>query len=272
MRVIVFFLFNVILLFNSSAQNGIPPHAGARGMAMGGTGVIFQDAYSLFGNQAGMAHLKELSVVAFAERRFSSVGINGAAAGVAYPMGNGTFGLQFQYFGIDLYNEQKVGLSYARKLMDNLSIGAQFNYLNTKIKDYGNKGVVTFEVGFLATVTKEITLGAHIYSPMRVELIQDENLPTILKFGGAYRPSKKVMLTVEAEKDIDFDLMIKGGIEYFVHPSVAIRVGGSSHPTLVTFGAGFRLKNGMSIDIASSYHQTLGFSPGFSIHHSFAKK
>lgn len=260
------------LFFYGFAQNGIPPQAGAKGMAMGNTGVVFKDVYSIFGNQAGLAYVEDISVVAFGERRFGSVGINNLAAGVAYPIANGSFGLQFNYFGIDLYNEQKVGLSYARRLMEKLSIGVQFDYLNTKITDYGSKGVITFEIGALAELTKEISIGVHLFSPMRVEIIENENLPTLLKLGASYQPSEKVALVIEAEKDIDFDLILKAGIEYYIHPSVVIRVGGSSNPTLVTFGAGFQLKSGVSIDVASSYHQSLGFSPGFSARYAFAKK
>ncbi len=249
----------------------MPPQAGARGIAMGNSGVIFKDVYSLFSNQAGLAYLEEVYVVAFGERRFGTSGINGAAAGIAYPIANGTFGLQLQYFGIDLYNEQRVGLAYARKLMDNLSLGIQFDYLNTKITDYGNKGLLTFEIGMLAQVSKQLSLGLHLYSPMRVEIIDGENLPTLLKLGMGYQASKKVLVTIEAEKDIDFDLIIKGGVEYYLHPAVAIRIGAANNPTLVSFGTGFRLKDGISIDLASSYHQTLGFSPGFSMRYAFNK-
>ena len=268
MRLITFFLF-ILMGPLGFAQNGIPPQAGARGIAMGNSGVIFKDVYSLFSNQAGLAYLEEVSVVAFGERRFGTVGINGAAAGIAYPVANGTFGLQLQYFGIDLYNEQRIGLAYARKFIDQLSIGVQFDYLNTNITDFGNKGLLTFEIGMLAQITKELSLGIHLFSPMRVEIIEGENLPTLLKFGMGYQPSKKVLVTLEAEKDIDFDVVIKGGIEYYLHSAVALRIGAANNPTLVTFGAGFQINEGFNIDVASSYHQTLGFSPGFSLSYAF---
>lgn len=249
----------------SFAQNGTPLPASARGMGMGNTGVAASDANSIFSNPAGLAFISGTQFSLFGEQRFAGTGINNMAVGASHTVGPGTFGLMVQYFGISDYNEQKVGLSYARKLFEKLSLGVQFDYINTRIREYGNAGVFTFELGFSAPLNKEITVGGRIFSPMRVSLTEGEELPGVLGVGFSYTPSKKVTFNGEVEKSIENDLVIRAGIEYQLHPVVAIRVGGNANPTLATFGAGFKINENFHIDVATSYHQVLGISPGFGV-------
>ncbi len=133
--------------FSLSAQNGTPAPAGARGAAMGGTGLTFTDLNSAFRNQAGLAFVENPGAMVVGERRFMNSPVNTLSAAAAYPSEFGTFALTLNYFGIDAFNEQKIGLAYARQLFDNLAIGVQFDYLNTQIQDYGSSGAITFEAG-----------------------------------------------------------------------------------------------------------------------------
>ncbi len=261
----------VALLFFSTpffAQNGLPATSGARGLGMGNVGTTFQDIYSAFGNQAGLAHLKEASFAIHAERRFLVEGINSVSAAFAYPTNSGTFGLSINYFGYGEYNEQKIGLNYARKLFDKVSIGAQFDYLGTNFNDpiYGNRASFTFELGVQAKLMKEFLVGAHIFSPVRIQLTDDsrDNIPTQFKVGLTYLPSDKLSVTAEVEKDIDFPVSVGVGMEYFLIDKLAVRAGIGTEPTQTSFGLGVYL-NSVNIDFASSYHWVLGFTPSISV-------
>jgi len=253
------------------AQNGTPQIAGAKGMAMANASVAVKDVGSIFSNQAGMAFVLNPEAIVYGERRFELSDLNQVAAAVVFPSELGAFGLQMSYFGFDLYNEQKIGIAYARRLMDKLSLGVQFDWLNTQIANYGNKGVITFEIGLMSPITSNLTIGVHLYSPMRVELIEGEELPPVFKVGLAYEASKKVLLTAEVEKESDLNPNVKAGLEYLIHPSLAIRLGVASNPSLFSFGLGYRINNQFFIDVASSYHQDLGFSPSISVRYAFAK-
>ena len=148
-----------LLLFASAclfAQNNQSPLAGARGAAMGNTGILFTDINSAFVNQAGLTNLDGLAATVFAERRFLNSPINNISGAIAAPVGFGTFALTINSFGIENYQEQKIGLAYARKLLNGLSIGAQFDYLSTNIPQYGNAGVFTFEVGMQAKLLNNL--------------------------------------------------------------------------------------------------------------------
>jgi len=53
--------------------------------------------------------------------------------GFAIPILAGTIGFNFHYFGTAEIRQNKIGLTYARKLSESLSIGGQFDWLSTQI-------------------------------------------------------------------------------------------------------------------------------------------
>lgn len=268
-RPLLFFLLIIFWLnsfpFLSLAQNGIPPIAGARGAALGQTGLTFTDIYSIFSNQAGLAFLESFSGGVQAERRFMLSEIQSLSAAAALPTASGTFGISLNYYGFEDFNEQRIGLAYARKLYSKMSIGAQFLFLNTRIPEYGNAGNFTFEVGLLMEIVPQLLAGFHVYSPIRVETVDKENLPTLLSLGLSYKPSEKVNINAEVQKDIEFKLRVKSGIEYQAADSFLLRIGIGTEPTLISFGVGYHIQENIAIDLASSYHQVLGFTPSIGV-------
>ena len=275
MRILSILLFSVLFVSSTQitvfAQNGTPSNAGSRGLAMANASVTFQDINSIFSNQAGLGFMSDLSGTIFGESRFlvqEMKMINGA---FAYPTASGTFGLSLSYFGFDAYNEQKIGIAYARKLMDVLTIGAQIDYLSTRIQEYGNSSNFTFELGVQARLLNMFRVGAHVFSPIRIEVADGEIIPTILKVGAAWEGSEKVVISAEVEKDIDFPVSFKAGLEYFVVDQLALRAGVSTEPVQNSFGIGLYLGN-LIIDVGTAYHQVLGFSPSIGISFVNAKK
>ena len=267
MRKYLLSLFFVGTVLMSFAQNGIPQNAGARGAGMANASLTFTDINSIFTNQAGLGYLEHLSFTAYGERRFLPAdGLNSFLFGAAYPHKSiGTIGLSVHYFGYDRYNEQKIGLAYARKLFKRMSIGAQFNYIATRIGGgYGTAHSFTFEIGILAKVTKHFHLAAHAFSPARIELRNGDALPSIFKLGAAYLPSDKVRLTAEIEKDLENPFNGRFGVEYNPISILYIRAGVSTSPLMASFGLGIHMK-GLKIDVATSYHTVLGFTPSLSL-------
>lgn len=253
-------------------QNGLPMVAGARGAGMGNASIGFQDVHSLFGNQAGLAHLDQVAFTAIGESRYIDFGIRSLAAGMGYPTNAGTFGLAVQYFGIQEYNEQKVGLAYGRKLFDQLSIGVQMDYLRLQIPDYGSRNLFTFELGLQSQVSKRLLLGFHTFSPVQVEIIAEEFLPSVFRLGAAYKVSSKLNIAAELEKDINFPVEVHVGLEYALIEALLLRVGVQTEPSELSLGLGYRLQDKLLIDVAASYHQFLGVSPTFNVSYLLNKK
>ncbi len=249
-------------------QNHAPSATGAKGLAMGNIRTVSTDATSLFGNQAGLAQLTKKNAFVFGENRFLLPNVNQFSAGFALPTTSGSFGFAVQYFGFDGYNEQKIGLAFARKLTQKLSIGAQMDYLNLRIPEYGNSGKVTFELGIQAQISQKLMIGTHIFSPITIDWNETEVVPTIFAIGGRYQPSKKLTLSAEVEKDFEYPLNVKFGLDYQIIEPLSFRVGFSTFPVQNSFGIGLHLKN-MTIDLASVFHPILGVSSGISISQNF---
>jgi len=267
--------FLIILLFVplfSSGYNNTPE--GGRSAAMGNASVALADFWSLQNNQAGMAFFNQPAAGFYFENRFLVKEMSLRTGGAVLPVGDGVFGLKISYFGYELFNESKIGLGYARKFGDYFSAGLQLDYLHTGLgNEYGKKGVVTFEAGLMSKINPNLTLGAHVFNPIHAKFVEyaDERIPAVLRVGAAYSFDRTVTLTIEAEKETDFDPSLRFGAEYRIIDEIYVRGGFSSNPGQYTFGFGINL-NRFKIDFASSIHEVLGFSPQFSAVYFFNSK
>lgn len=255
-----------------TAQNGQTIASGARGAAMSNTSVTFQDVFALTKNQAGIAFLQQASVGTIAEQRFLSNDIRQVGFVAALPSAFGSFGLLVQHFGFDTYNEQKVGFAYSRKLSERFALGAQFDYLNTRIAGYGNQGVLTFEAGIQAEVLDDFWIGAAIFNPVRTQAQDAIGIinTTTFNFGAAYLFSNKITIAAEVENDFQTPAVVSMGLDYQLAEQISLRLGISSVTASSSFGVGVRLQK-VQLDFAATYHQVLGFTPTFSMHYTFDK-
>lgn len=257
MKNILTFCF-LISVFSAFGQYATATPIGA-GMAH--ATVALQSPVALFNNQAGLVGLKKLAVVVAAEQRFLLPELQSVAVGAALPTKSGTFGIMAQSFGYEEFRQQKIGLSFARKLWNSLSVGAQFDYFQTRIPEYGNRGTFTFEAGVQANISKTLMVGAHVFSPAQVEIAEGENLPTIFRLGLAWSASERLVVCTEIEKDLDFKPRWRTGLSYQPLHALSIRAGYATEPSMLFFGVGFNFGNSLQADMAGSFHQTLGFSP-----------
>lgn len=256
-RLILFLLIS-LLGFNLTAQYNV---YGARAAGFGNSSVSLQGINAVFTNQAGLTSVEKLSALAFVGQRYFISELKDFRFGAALPTRSGTFGISAGQFGMEEFKQQKIGFSYARRMLENLSFGAQFDYVNLRIAEYGSRGVLTFEAGLLIQISRQLMAGTHLFSPAKVELAKGESLPTIYRFGFSYLPSEKVVLSLELEKEISFPLRFKSGFEYRAASSIYLRGGINISPNVATMGLGYTLKSGIRIDIATQYHQIIGFSP-----------
>ncbi len=263
----IYAMMAVCTLFSAArAQNGSPGIAGAYGAGMGNAGATYYGVYSAFSNQAGLAMMDDTQFGAaiFAERRFLLAEMQNVGFAAALPTKSGTFAVSATNFGDKRYSEQRAGLAYARKLGKNLALGAQFDYIGTRIAEYESTASLTFEVGMQARVLKKIRLGAHIFSPMRVKLNAIDYIPTILSLGVGYEANKKLLLTGGFEQDLRNQPVGRVGVDYKIVEALSIRAGVSTNPAQSSFGIGLNIKP-VQIDIAAQYHPILGFTPSISL-------
>ncbi len=259
MQKIIFFFLS-FFSFSLFAQNGPvnPPNTRSNGVA--NASVAFNDINSLFNNQAGLADLENISFLLSGQETFAapfSTPSDNIGLGFAIPISSGTIGLNFQYFAVSEIQQNKIGLSYARRLFESLSIGIQFDVIGTQIPMNKKSNLFTFEIGLQYEIIENLLLGIHLYNPSKLEIIEDEFLPRILRVGTTYNPYEKLLVHVEIEKDIDLPFVFKSGIEYELGDDLWLRIGYQNNPRTYNFGIGYLYKKRFRFDLAAYYQRGL---------------
>ncbi|MEQ8926148.1 MAG: hypothetical protein RLO81_10070 [Fulvivirga sp.] len=257
--------FRLIIAFLSClplfcyCQNGIN-EIGAKPTAMGNAYSTVNDQWGLFYNPGGLGRNEKTVAFSAFTNRYGISGLNSLGAGFITNFTMGTLGVSAFKFGDDLYSEQIASLAYANSF-GIASLGFRANYLQYNIEGMGTQGVVTLDFGGTATLTEQIRFGAYIrnINQAKVSSITDERAPTILYAGLGYQANEKLMLTAEAEKDIDLDARFKAGLEYKFLNKFFARTGVSTNEFTNFFGLGF-ISQKLAIDYALTWDTTLGLS------------
>jgi hypothetical protein len=275
------------LLFTATGGlcgNGNHP-AGSRSAGLGDASVTLRDLWAVQNNIAGLAGTDGLLAGVWAGNRYLLAELGTTGMAVAMKAKPGVLGVSFTRFGYQGYNEIKAGLAFARDLGKRFSAGLMLDYLRTAIaENYGSKSMFTFEVGFQAMLSKNVTLGAHVFNPVGVKIQKsyDERVPAVYKFGLGWKPAKDILVLAETEKYGNYKLLLRGGIEYQVAEKAMLRLGYSTLPSLsgsdnfsvassYSFGFGLKFKK-LIIDFAASVHQILGWSPTVSLIYNFKQE
>lgn len=247
-------------------------YAGARSQAMSDASVTLSDVFSAFNNQAALAALKNAEAGMAVSSRFTVKEMNTLYAAFAMPLNEnkGVFALSVSRYGYKLFNQNKVGLSYSKKLSRVFSAGIQVDYLNTHLADgYGSRSSFTVEGGVLAEFNR-LKAGVHFFNPVNVKLADynDERIPVMVKAGISYTVSEKVLAAVELFKNINNKSIVKAGVEYHPVKALFLRGGVSTEPVQLTFGVGANFGS-FYFDLSSGYLQPLGYSPSAALRYSF---
>jgi len=258
-------LLGVLLSFQAFSQSGPVLFGGARGDALGGADIGFTDINALFGNPAGIAFLDKWQAGVTARSRFSMSELNTIGMAAALPVDEfSSIGLMASYYGFEVYNETKVGLAYARKLLPELSVGLMLDYMGYRIPEYGTRHTLTFEAGAQAVLLQNFRIGVYVFSPVRVEVSEADYIRPYFALGGTWEVSRSLMIHVKAAQDIAFRPSAHAGIEYRLIDVVYLRAGISTNPVENSFGIGI-IANQLRFDVAALFHPSLGLTPSLSV-------
>ena len=231
------------------------------------------DVFSFVNNQAALAGVKTAGVGVFGERRFMLTENSSYALAAAVPTSKGNFGIQLNYAGFKNFNENKLGLAYARSLGKKVDVGVQFNYYGYRIPVYGNASSINFEAGAILHFSNKLSGGFHVYNPVGGKLGKsgDEKLASAYKFGLGYDATENFYVSTEIIKEEDKSINVIGGIQYQFLKQFIIRAGFVSETGSAFAGAGLVWKN-LRLDVSGSYHPQLGFTPGILLMTNFKGK
>lgn len=255
-------------LFGQSSSTLI----GARASGIGYTSSCLGDEWSVFNNIGGLASVNS-PVVAFAgDVQPSFAPFSRVAVVAAVPLKTGVTGLGMFRFGDDLYNEQIVSAGYA-STFGLASLGLKINYIQYNVTGFGRKGLFTVSLGGIAALTTRLSIGAHIINVNQPALAPefDERLPTILIAGLLFRPSANTLITTELEKDLDFGLTWKAGIEYQAYKKFAFRTGFNLYPASGFLGFGMKSTH-VVLDYTFQYRPLPGSRHQAGIGYKFGKR
>ena len=180
-----------------------------------------------------------------------------------WPTRMGNFGLQMDYAGFKNFNENKIGLAYARNLGSGTAVGIQFNYYGYRVPGYGDASALNVEGGAIFHFTDQLQGGVHFYNPggARLGKSTGEKMASSYSMGLGYDPSPNFFAGAELMKEEDRPVNIIAGIQYHFDRSLFVRLGIETETGAVYAGTGIGWKD-LRLDLSASYHPQLGFSPG----------
>ena len=122
-------------------------------------------------------------------------------------------------------------------------------------------------------LTDKLNAGIHIYNPVGGKLGKnnEEKLASAYKAGLGYDASDKFFISAEVIKEEDKPVNVIAGLQYHFAKQFFAKAGFISESTTAYLGAGVGWKN-LRLDISSSYHPQLGFSPGILLIMNFKGK
>ena len=231
------------------------------------------DPLAFTANQAALAKISTPAISIYSERRFLLAAINAFTMAVALPTKMGHFGLQLNYSGFKNFNENKIGLAYAKSLGSKVDVGIQFNYYSYRIPAYGSAAAINIEAGAIFHFSEKLHGGFHMYNPGGSKLGKsgEEKLSSAYTFGLGYDAGENFFISMQIIKDEDKPVNVVTGVQYHFAREFFARAGFSSATSTAFAGAGISWKN-LRLHVTGSYHPQLGFSPGILLTSSFNNK
>lgn len=260
-RFLITNLFVLFLFTPIHAWNLLQP-SGGRTISLGNCSVALNDFWSCNNTPAGFASQKGISIGFSYQNKFLLKELGHKNAGILLPLNIGVIGVSFSQFGYNLYNENIIGLGFAREFGDKLRIGLKLDYLFFKFpENYENRSVPTFELGIQYHRNESLCLGAYIFNPINVKsrTINRDKIPIIMRLGFSYYVTEDFLITSEIEENFEHDFSYRIGLEYEIYKNIFLRSGFQLNPELFTFGVGYNYK-WCIIDVCAQMNQDLGTS------------
>lgn len=255
-----------VLLKSDVSAQGILSPVGAMHWSSGGVSVCDASVFSSINNPALLSHMQQWGVGINSEQRFAMPELQTSGVSGYTTRKHFTAAAHVLHFGYSLFNQQRVGLSLARKLNDQLSLGISAEYVATNAAEYGNSRLIIPSIGVSYRPTNALTFGFYLFNPaqQKYSVAMVDPVPTYARVGMSYDISKKVRTLIEFEQMLDQKPVFRGGLRYHPHPMVWISMGAASQPAFYTMGAGVLLKQ-FRLDMAMVVHQIIGITPQLSL-------
>lgn len=257
-----FLCFLLILPFQIQAEKEGDP-AGASQAGTGGVSIFSTGIWAAHNNPAGLCNIKQPMAGLFVENRFLLKELCYNAASFAVPVSNGGMAIAISQLGSNQYNNFFAGFAYGRSFGERFSAGIRFDYYRISYgSEYGNGSAVSFEAGVQWQANEKTALALSVFNPIRVQYkcTPPQEIPSLWRAGVSYKPISDLQLLFQTERSSNDGYTFRYGVEYSLTEQIYLRAGYSTNPSGISFGCGYSFSS-FTIDIATKWHQTLGFSP-----------
>lgn len=246
--------------------------AGAGAVATGFTSAARNDFWAVCNNQAAISFTDQFSAGVYTENKYLIDEMNRVVVAAIIPLSGPRLLVSADHLGGTEFSQLKAGAGCAMQFGRHFSVSMQLDYLNMTIgSGYGTYHAITFETGLFTNLTEKLALGMHIFNPVLVKWNgTSEIIPAKIRGGIRFRPEPSLRLYAEIDKSTGAPARLYCGAEYCFKERFYIRAGVTSGVVRYSFGGGIRLKR-MFIDISSTVHSWLGYSPQVSFTYSFGK-
>ena len=229
--------------------------------------------WSLHDNIAGISELEKTTVGTSVENRFLIKEMKYYNLGIVIPLNWGSNGLMYSHKGFANFRNHKMAYAFARGFGEKLSVGLKLIYQRLSYsKEMDASNYIGFDLGFRSIINKKLILAVLFKNPANIfySYTAAPPEPSIINIGALISTSDDLNLYVSIIKILNLHTTINAGIEYSIHQKVNIRLSCTPSPFVLAFGIGLKY-NRFTIDLASSYHHILGFTPCISIRNTFGK-
>jgi hypothetical protein len=153
-----------------------------------------------------------------------------------------------------------------------LGWAVQYALLQTELSEEVLKKIST-DIGFLFKTNDNLLIGLSIIE-LPSHLINQEYIDNkdfkyySIQTGFQYQFINNLLITVSANYENNLLFRLNAGLEYTVYDRFFIRLGCSTNPLSPTFGLGLKI-DAVQLNVASIYHQVLGFGSAIGFTYSF---
>ena len=222
---------------------------------------LANNSNAVYYNPAGISQMlyREVSIF-YSPAPFGLKELANGSVNFVEPTKFGAFGLSAKTYGFELYKEITVTATYSNNYKRKIYYGANINYYNLKIENYGSASTFGIDIGGLAYITDFLRWGFAAFNLNRPKIgTQEDKLPQVYRTGISVQPREDMNFVLDIEKDTRYTTSVKAGMEYSLYNMIDLRAGIGSEPTRFSAGIGFYYSI-FGIDYGFYNHQDLGLT------------
>jgi len=240
----------------------------ARSSALSSADLLLIDEWSIITNSASTAYLEKPAIGIGFNRNYLISELDEKSVTFGLPfLNNNCFSIAYSVFGYELYKDQNLYFSYARKFSESFSVGLQFNnHQQIPGEEYQHIIENHLSFGINAKLTSKISIAGNYKFNFKGSSNSEVplNNGNTLALGFKYVLSEKFAVYFQGRQFVNERFVASAAMEYEYLENFFLRAGISSNPLKGSFGFGFKYKS-IKFSASCSRHEILGYSPSISI-------